>query len=138
MLSQASPDRSSAGNVNALIKATSLSSGKHKSPHQDLLTDEEKGKDVSNKEAEEDMANPMSAFCCRVSKTPTCYLPSPDSNVSVGNGMKGSILAKRLRQEMAAENQDDKQKLGLASDGLEKRVVLKAMGHTLNGHAWTS
>ena len=51
--------------------------------------------------------------------SPTCMVPAPDPNVGMGNGVKGSDLAKRLRQEMTASSKDEKQSLGADDGGQE-------------------
>ena len=133
--------------ANALIKASALGSSKHKSPHKDLMTGNEKagmtaGSEKSaaglgNSSEEEEMAELMSAFCYRVSKAPTCMVPAPDPNVGMGNGVKGSDLAKRLRQEMTASSKDEKQSLGADDGGQEGKKAAADSGRQHSNWAYT-
>lgn len=117
----ASTNTASSDAAAALHRTAALSSGKHKSPHRDPLTDAEgAGAGAGGLEsAETEMANLMSAFCYRVSKAPTCLVPTPDPNVGMGNGVKGSLLAKKLRQEMTSSGKDEEQKMGGDDGGAE-------------------
>jgi hypothetical protein len=58
-------------------------------------------------EMEHEMASLMSAFCHKVSKTPTCTIPTPDAtNVAMGTVNKGPTLTKKLRKQMEAAGSD--------------------------------